>query len=52
MFFTMPASEARTEGAIDEYGDSFARDITTKELQEVRECLASPSLKILTMIDF
>ena len=36
MFFTSAESESRIEGAVDEYGDSFARDITVDELKEVR----------------
>ena len=36
MFFTTSESESRIEGAVDEYGDSFARDITVEELKEVR----------------
>ena len=36
MFFTTAESESRIEGAVDEYGDSFARDITVEELKEVR----------------
>lgn len=35
MFFTTAESESQIEGAIDEYGDSFARDITVGELKEV-----------------
>ena len=38
MFFTTMESESRIEGAIDEYGDSFARDVTVNELKEVRRC--------------
>ena len=44
MFFTTAESESRTEGAVDEHGDSFARDITVEELKEVRELSARPSL--------
>ena len=36
MFFTTTESESRIKGAIDQYGDSFARDVTVNELQEVR----------------
>ena len=35
MFFTTAESEPRFEGAVDEYGDSFARDVTLDELKEV-----------------
>ncbi|KAF6231831.1 hypothetical protein HO173_009914 [Letharia columbiana] len=35
MFFTTAESESQIEGAIDEYGDSFARDITVGELKEI-----------------
>ena len=35
MFFTTSASESQIEGAVDEYGDSFARDVTVEELNEV-----------------
>ena len=38
MFFTTKESESRIEGAIDQYGDSFARDVTVNELKEVRTC--------------
>ena len=40
MFFTTAQSETRIEGAVDEYGDSFARDITVEELKEARVFLA------------
>ena len=36
MFFTTTESESRIKGAIDEYGDSFSRDVTVDELKEVR----------------
>ena len=36
MFFTIAESEARVGGAVDEYGDSFARDIAVDELEEER----------------
>ena len=36
MFFITAESESRVEGAVDEYGDSFARDITVDELKDVR----------------
>lgn len=39
MFFTTAESETRVEDATDEYGDSFARDITVEELKEVRRFL-------------
>lgn len=45
MFFTTAESEARIGDAVDEYGDSFARDITIEELKEVRRF--SASVKIL-----
>ena len=35
MFFTTAESEPRIEDAVDEYGDSFARDVSVDELQEV-----------------
>lgn len=35
MFFTIAESESRIEGAVDEYGDSFARDTTADELKEM-----------------
>ena len=38
MFFATAESESRIEGAIDQYGDSFARDVTVNELKEVRRC--------------
>ena len=38
MFFTTTESESRIEGAIDQYGDSFARDVTVNELKDVRIC--------------
>ena len=39
MFFTATESESRIEGAVDKFGDSFARDITVDELKEVRKPL-------------
>ena len=35
MFFTTAESEPRIEDAVDEYGDSFARDVSVDELKEV-----------------
>lgn len=35
MFFTTPESAAPIEGAVDEFGDSFARDITVDELKDI-----------------
>ena len=40
MFFTTAQSEPRIEDAVDEYGDSFARDVSVDELQEVPGCSA------------
>lgn len=37
MFFTTAESESCVEDAVDEHGDSFARDITVVELKEVRQ---------------
>lgn len=36
MLFTTENSEKKVEDGIDEYGDSFARDVGVNELQEVR----------------
>lgn len=36
MFFTTEDSKQKLEDGIDEYGDSFARDVSINELQEVR----------------
>ena len=36
IFFTTAESEPRIEGVEDEYGDSFARDLTVGELKEVQ----------------
>ena len=44
MFFTATESESRIGGAVDEYGDSFARDITVDELKEVRKFSAAQRL--------
>ena len=41
MFFDTTESESRVEGAVDGYGDSFARDVTVDELKEVRRCSTS-----------
>ena len=38
MFFATAEVEPRIEGAVDEYGDSFARDVDIDELKEVRSC--------------
>ena len=35
MFFTTADSKSRVEGAVDEYGDSFARDVSIDELKEI-----------------
>ena len=37
MFFANVEVEPHIEGAVDEYGDSFARDVDIDELKEVRE---------------
>ena len=36
MFFTKGESKAMIQGSIDDYGDSYARDISLDELREVR----------------
>ena len=36
MLFTTEDSGKKIEDSIDEYGDSFARDVSMNELQEVR----------------
>ena len=36
MFFIKDESKLVIESSIDEYGDSFARDVTIDELREVR----------------
>ena len=37
MFFPTPEVGPRIEAAVDEYGDSFARDVDLDELKEVRK---------------
>jgi len=39
MFFTKPETESRIESATDEYGDSFARDVTVDELNTIFESM-------------
>jgi len=39
MFFTKSDSESRIEAAVDEYGDSYARDVTVDELNEIFESM-------------
>ncbi len=39
MLFTKAESESRIESAADEYGDSFARDITVDELEAIFESM-------------
>jgi len=39
MFFTKAESETRIESAVDEYGDSFARDITVDELKSIFDAM-------------
>ena len=41
MFFTTVKTESRIKGAVDEYGDSFTRDVTVDELKEVRRFSAT-----------
>ena len=41
MFFAIAEVEPRIEGAVDEYGDSFARDVDVDELKEVRKFSAT-----------
>ena len=41
MFFTIAKPESRIEAAVDEYGDSFARDVTVDELKEVHNSSAT-----------
>lgn len=36
MFFTKDDSKERTQHTVDDYGDSFARDVSLMELKEVR----------------
>lgn len=40
MFFTIADSESRIEGAIDEYGDSFTRDIMVEELKDIFDSMS------------
>lgn len=40
MFFSTTEAESQVNGAVDEYGDSFARDVTVNELKEVRKSSA------------
>ena len=47
MFFITAESESRVEGAVDEYGDSFARDITVDELKDVRLFSAPFEIEII-----
>ena len=50
MFFATAESETRVEGAIDEYGDSFARDTTVDELREVRGVRDQPIVLIAHLL--
>ena len=43
MFFTTPDSEPRVEAAIDEYNDSFARDVTIDELKQIFDSMPTTS---------
>ena len=41
MFFATAEVEPQIERAVDEYGDSFARDVDVDELKEVRKFSAT-----------
>lgn len=41
MFFATAEVEPQIERAVDEYGDSFARDVDVDELKEVRNFSAT-----------
>lgn len=45
MFFTKEDSKASIEENVDEYGDSYARDVTVKELDEVMSSMI-PSISL------
>ncbi len=39
MFYRKTDPESTIDDSVDEYGDSFARDISVEELKEVRHCI-------------
>ena len=47
MFFTAEESKSHIESAVDEYGDSFARDVTVNELREASRGL-NPAFPTIT----
>ena len=39
MFFLKPDDQFQIEGNVDQYGDSYARDVTVGELEEARRAI-------------
>ncbi|MCJ1269275.1 DNA ligase (ATP) [Lobaria immixta] len=52
MFFTTEDSKQTLEDGIDEYGDSFARDVSTNELQEIFDSMPKKFEHAFTATEF
>ena len=39
MFFLKPDDQFQIEGNVDQYGDSYTRDVTVGELEEARRAI-------------
>jgi len=54
MFFLKPDDQFQIEGNVDQYGDSYARDVSVGELEEARQAIPilQPALLLTNPIRF
>lgn len=54
MFFLKPDDQFQIEGNIDQYGDSYARDVSAGELEEARQAIPilQPALLLTNPVRF
>jgi len=54
MFFLKPDDQFQIEGNVDQYGDSYARDVSVDELEEARQAIPilQPALLLTNPIRF
>ena len=54
MFFLKPDDQFQIEGNIDQYGDSYTRDVTVGELEEARRAIPvfKPALLLTNPVRF
>ena len=54
MFFLKPDDQFQIEGNVDQYGDSYARDVSVGELEEARQAILilQPALLLTNPVRF